>query len=131
MGPSWDPCFDRAKIIAFRPLIKRTYAEIEEVTDTKIDSWPPRIECMSSSEIGEGQMTGAGHGLFQPPCEIKINASMTAYAIFGNFVHEHIHYARPDLQESTVDDMTEIVMNRLAWPDTPRTRRLANKLSNP
>lgn len=42
-----------------------------------------------------------------------MNRSMSADAIFANFVHENLHHARPDLSEKQVDDLTEVVLREV------------------
>lgn len=107
--PRFAPCFDRAKLSRFERLIPRSYDVMRRRTGFR-GSWPRRIECMTAAEIAEGRKTGAGHGLYLgDPKRIKINHSMSATAIFANFLHENLHHARRDLTEQQVDDLTGVV----------------------
>lgn len=105
--PTFDRCFDPDKIEWLISTLPKTYQELNARAPWMRGRWPTRVKCMSNQRIVEGRARGAGHGYTysrgRGSHTIWMNPHMTKAGHWLVFVHENLHHAWPDAEESELN----------------------------
>jgi hypothetical protein len=115
-GIQWSDYFSAWRLQQIEPYLDLVLDEIERLAGRPIQ-FPPIVTPMTQRDVEEAQREGAfGTGEYIPPngvATVKLHPGLSAWETLVTYTHENLHHAFPEKSEAEIDDLTDIVMNRV------------------